>query len=64
MTLVMQRALVYIKNTKGNATQPDFVEDHAPIGKWLWDDLHSAGLVRVGQNGKIRLTKKGNSNPR
>jgi ribosomal protein S19E (S16A) len=52
--------LVYVKNTAGNATIPDFYEDYKPVGESVWQELADEGLVKTVK-GKIVLTEKGES---
>lgn len=58
MNTYYKQYLKYIKNTGGNATQPNFVYDWEPIGEQVWTDLLSQGLVKIVNN-KIFLTKLG-----
>jgi hypothetical protein len=48
----------YIKNTDGNATLQNFIEDWEPIGGFAWEKLSQRGLVTLDGN-KIVLTDKG-----
>lgn len=50
---VFENALTYIRNTGENATVENFIADHAPVGKKLWEDLRAADLVGVTRAGKI-----------
>lgn len=59
MTPVQKRALQYVKNTGLGATIDIFIEDHAPIGERLWDDLDMADTVGVNEEDKIYLLPKG-----
>ena len=51
------RALQFVKNSGGYATKENFIDDHEPVGEWLWRDL--AGYIEVNYDGKIFLTKAG-----
>lgn len=51
---MIDRAIQYIKNTGGNATLADFVEDHEPVGQKLWEDLVQKGMVEI-VNGKVAV---------
>lgn len=52
-----RKALQYVKNTNGGATKENFLDDHDPIGKWLWEDI--VGMVMEDENGRIWLTDSG-----
>ena len=54
-----RRALEYVKNTNGGATQAYFIDDHAPIGEILWRDIEGSGFAKVNAAGFIELTKLG-----
>jgi len=51
-------ALQYVKNTNGGATKDNFVEDHEPVGEWLWHELVSQGWVATTDD-RIHLTPPG-----
>lgn len=53
------RALEYVRNTNGGATEAIFVDDHEPIGERLWLKFMYQGFVRTDENGRIWLTEKG-----
>lgn len=53
------KSLIYIRNTAGNATLSHFVEDHEPVGPWLWRDVTAAGFAEVNAQGKVALTPAG-----
>lgn len=57
--LMQVNTLQYVMNTNGGATRNDFVEDHAPIGEKLWNDLVRNGWVREDDNLRIFLTETG-----
>jgi hypothetical protein len=52
-------AMVYVRNTAGNATKAHFFDDHDPIGPWLWDVLEKGQFIEVNAAGKVVLTEKG-----
>jgi hypothetical protein len=50
----------YVCNTDGGATVADFVDDWAPIGRQIWDDLVADGMAYADEpNDTIRLTAAG-----
>jgi len=51
--------LQYVVNTNGGATKADFIEDWAPIGEQIWDDLWGEELIEFDENLRVRLTKHG-----
>jgi hypothetical protein len=56
------QALQYVRNTNGGANVEAFIEDHEPIGQWLWDKLSRGGLVRVNRDTqRIYLTSAGDA---
>lgn len=54
-----KQLLEYVKNTGGNATIGNFVEDWEPIGMLAWDELSRAGLTNLNKDGHIQLTEAG-----
>lgn len=52
-------SLEYVRNTNGGATREIFIEDHEPIGHFLWMEIMSRGFVKIGINGEIFLSEKG-----
>lgn len=52
------QALQYIRNTAGNATVANFVEDWEPVGGIEWDLLTRQYLAQE-KDGKIYLTDRG-----
>ena len=59
MSPTLRKALEYVRNTNGGANKAQFLEDHEPIGPGLWRGICTAGLVRVGEAGRIHLTEAG-----
>jgi hypothetical protein len=59
ITPMQKQALRYVYNTNGEATKEVFVEDHAPVGERLWQELDNMGLAYVGTSGRIFLTDRG-----
>jgi len=57
----IRQALQYVRNTNGGATLDNFLEDHEPIGKELWQELRHNLYVFEDMNGRIRLTDSGNA---
>lgn len=53
------KALMYILNTNGGATPEIFIEDHAPIGQKLWDEIFGGEYIKLEDNRSILLTNKG-----
>lgn len=53
-------ALRYVRNTNGGADKAIFVEDHEPVGNWLWDQLHPK-YIMTDHFGRIFLTEAGNA---
>lgn len=51
------RALEYVKNSGGGATEEIFKDDHAPVGQALWDEIKDCVLVDA--MGRIFLNGKG-----
>ena len=56
---IQKQALLYISNTKQNATLEHFIEDYGLVGQIIWDDLEADGLVGKNADGKLILTHKG-----
>lgn len=54
-------SLQYVRNTNGGATRAHFLEDHEPIGEFLWQGMVNSGLVRQDENGRIFLTDEGDA---
>jgi hypothetical protein len=61
MSSLKEQALQYVKNTNGGATKENFIEDFAPVGQMLWDDLK--GIICIDSNGHIFLTSAKEQNP-
>lgn len=55
-----RNALVYVINTRGNATIEHFDEDHEPIGPMLRERL-MPDLISVGEDGKLTVTQRGHT---
>jgi hypothetical protein len=52
--------LQYIRNTAGNATLDNLIEDHEPVGEWLWRDVTVLGFARVNPDTRrVELTEAG-----
>lgn len=52
-------ALTYVKNTNGGATAVNFMEDHNPMGAFLWKQLLEKSYVGVNIMDRIILTTAG-----
>ncbi len=57
MTDQQIRALEYVRNSNGGATEDDFIEDWEPIGKQLWDDIKD--FIFIDNRKKIYITTEG-----
>jgi len=55
----LKLVLQYVKNTGGGATQANFVEDHEPVGDFLWKRYSiEKGYIAI-VHGRIVLTQAG-----
>lgn len=52
------RALHYVKNSGGGATLMNFIEDHAPVGQTLWEEI-SEYVIIDGSGGRLYLNSDG-----
>ena len=50
--------LSYVRNTAGNATLANFIEDWEPVGHMAWDQLQLLELVCL-VGGRVHLTPQG-----
>ena len=59
MNKTERRALEYVRGFKGAPTSEEFDAMHAPLGPILLPKLVNTGLLRLSDDGRIRLTQAG-----
>jgi hypothetical protein len=50
-------AVCYVLNASGEVTKEKFLDDHAPLGDLLWDDIHE--YLLENEDGTLSLSSMG-----